>query len=505
MAFGKELVRLAGISKTFPGVKALDNVHMAVHEGEIHALVGENGAGKSTLIKVLTGAHPADPGGEIYVNGKKVSIPNPAAAMTLGIGAVYQDVMMAPHLTVGENLFLGKLPLKGGLIDWPRVNRETGNFLKQIGVDINPGTLLKDLVVAKQEMVAIGKIMREKARVIIFDEPTALLTNEEVEQLFALINRLKASGCGIIYISHRLEEIFRICDTVTVLKDGLYVDTVPVASIDQDRLISMMVGRKLEEMYSISHLPPGANVLEASGLCREGVFDNISFQVRSGEIFGMYGLVGSGRSEIMRCLTGADPLTRGHVRVDGVPVHIKTPKKSIKTGLAFLTEDRKRFGLAMNMSVAFNVNLASYSAISRSGFIKLRKEKNRTEHYVREIGIKTPSILQKASNLSGGNQQKVVIARWLACKSKLFIFDEPTIGVDVGAKVEIYRLFEGLLREGAAIIVISSYLPEVMGLSDRIAIMSEGRIMKELSRGEFCRNGFMDEERLVRLASGLME
>ncbi len=500
---GKELVRLSNISKTFPGVRALNGVSLTVRAGEIHALVGENGAGKSTLIKVLTGAHRADPGGEIYIEGQKTDIHNPAAALSLGIGAVYQDVMMAPHLSVGENLFLGKLPRNGPFIDWPRVHRETKEALAQIGVDIDPSVMLKDLPIAKQEMVAIGKIVHENAKVIIFDEPTALLTNEEVEQLFALIHRLKEAGCGIIYISHRLEEIFRICDMVTVLKDGQLVATLPANELDEEKLISLMVGRKLEEMYSIDRRQPGPVVLEVRHLNQPGVFSDISFQVRQGEIFGMYGLVGSGRSEVMRAITGADPLASGEVLIDGKPVNIKNPKQSIQRGLAFLTEDRKRYGLALNMSVNFNVNLASYDAISSRGIVSLGKEAGRANHYVDEINIKTPSIKQLTRNLSGGNQQKVVIGRWLACNSKLFIFDEPTIGVDVGAKVEIYRLFEELLKNGAAIIVISSYLPEVMGLSDRIAVMSEGHIIDEVPRAEFYTDGVMDEERLVRLASGL--
>ncbi len=504
-AFGNELVRLENISKTFPGVKALKNVKFSVHAGEIHALVGENGAGKSTLIKVLTGAHMADPGGEIYINGKKTEIPNPASAMAQGIGAVYQDVMTAPHLSVGENFFLGKLPKKGCFIDWARVNRETRESMKQIGVDINPTTLVKNLSVAAQEMVAIGKMVRERAKVIIFDEPTALLTNEEVGQLFALIRRLKSEGCGIIYISHRMEEIFSLCDTVTVLKDGEYVDTVPVSSVDENGLIAMMVGRKLEDMYSIQHPEPGDVVLEVRNMTRAGVFKDVSFKVRKGEIFGLYGLVGAGRTETLRAIAGADPFDEGSVFIDGKKVSIRNPKTSIKSGLAFLTEDRKRQGLAMNLSVNFNVNIASYDLISKSGFINLSKEKKRTQKYVKEIRIKTPTISQKASNLSGGNQQKVIIGRWLACSSKVFIFDEPTVGVDVGAKVEIYHLFEQLLKQGAAIIVISSYLPEVMGLSDRIAVMSEGRIMRELSRSEFAKDGVMNEEMMVRLASGIVD
>jgi ribose transport system ATP-binding protein len=504
-AAGRELVRLVNISKTFPGVKALDGAQFSVRAGEICALVGENGAGKSTLIKVLTGAHQADPGGEIYIDGVRTEIPTPAAAKAKGIGAVYQDVMMAPHLTVGENFFLGKLPRRMGLVDWPRVHRETRETLKKIGVDVDPAMPVNKLSVAMQEMVAIAKIVRENARVIVFDEPTALLTTEEVDQLFQLIGRLKQAGCGIIYISHRLEEIFRICDTVTVLKDGRYIDTVPVKSVDENQLIAMMVGRKLEDMYDIRRQQPGEAALEVRGMTRPGAFRDISFQVRRGEIFGLYGLVGSGRTEVMRAVTGADPFESGQVLIDGRGVRIRDPKSSIRHGMAFLTEDRKRQGLAMNLSVSFNINIASYHAISRAGFISLRKEAARSEKYVGQLRIKTPGVKQLAMNLSGGNQQKLIVARWLACESRIFIFDEPTVGVDVGAKVEIYRLFEQLLQEGAAIVVISSYLPEVMGLSDRVAVMNEGRIMKELTRSDFSRDGRMDEEMLVRLASGIQD
>jgi ribose transport system ATP-binding protein len=502
---GNELVRLENISKTFPGVKALSNVHMTVRAGEVHGLVGENGAGKSTLIKVLTGAHQADPGGVIYINGEKCEIANPAQAKARGIGAVYQDVMMAPHLSVGENFFLGKLPRRGAFVDWARVKRETKESLHQIGVDIDPAKQLSKLTVGMQEMVAIGKILREKARVIIFDEPTALLTNEEVEELFRLIKRLREDGCGIIYISHRMEEIFRICDTVTVLKDGQYIDTVEVGAVDENQLISMMVGRKLEDMYSIGHPLPGEPALEVKGLSRHGAFEDVSFHVRKGEILGFYGLMGAGRTEVMRCVTGADRFDEGEIWIDGKPVRLASPKSSIQHGIAFLTEDRKRQGLCMNQHVSFNINIASYPAISRRGFINLRKERSRAHRYVEDIRIKTPSIYQRVKNLSGGNQQKVIVGRWLACESKVFLFDEPTVGVDVGAKVEIYRLFEHLLEQGAAIVVISSYLPEVMGLSDRVMVMSEGRIMADVPLAEFSRDGRMDEEKLVRLASGLKD
>ena len=501
----RELVRLHNISKTFPGVKALDSVQFTVRAGEICGLVGENGAGKSTLIKVLTGAHQADPGGEIFIDGVKTEIANPAAAQMKGIGVVYQDVMMAPHLSVGENFFLGKLPKRMGLVDWPCVYRETRETLKKVGVDVDPSVQVKQLSVALQEMVAIAKIVRDNARVIVFDEPTALLTTEEVEQLFQLIGKLKEAGCGIIYISHRMEEIFRICDVVTVLKDGRYIDTVPVKSVDENQLIAMMVGRKLEDMYDIHRVEPGEAALEVRGLTKSGAFRDVSFTVRRGEIFGMYGLVGSGRTEVMRCVTGADHFDGGEVKINGRKANVRNPKSSIRHGMAFLTEDRKRQGLSMNLSVSFNINIASYAAISRAGFINLRKEAQRSEKFVGQLRVKTPNVKQLAMNLSGGNQQKVIVARWLACESRIFIFDEPTVGVDVGAKVEIYRLFEQLLKEGAAIVVISSYLPEVMGLSDRVAVMSEGRIMREIPRSEFSKNGRMDEEMLVRLASGITD
>jgi len=504
LEIGQELIRVENVSKTFPGVKALNNVNLTVRAGEIHALVGENGAGKSTLIKVLTGAHQMDSGGSMYLEGKETHISNPAEAKALGIGAVYQDVMMAPHLSVGENFFLGKLPYKNGVIQWKKVYQVTEETLKSLNIDVDPRSKVRDLTVGLQEMVSIAKIIHEHAKVIIFDEPTALLATEEVGILFNLIRDLKLKGCGIIYISHRMEEIFELCDTVTVLKDGGYVDTVAVNTVDENILISMMVGRKLEEMYSIKHAPPSDIALEVRNLTRNKVFEDISFAVRKGEILGFYGLVGSGRTEIMRCITGADKFDKGEILIDGSNVKIHNPKSSIKKGIAFLTEDRKHQGLGMNLSIATNINLASYDKISRSGIINLKKEKARAEHFRNEISIKTPSIQQRISNLSGGNQQKVVVAKWLACQSDIFIFDEPTVGVDVGAKVEIYHLVEELLHKGAAIIMVSSYLPEVMGLADRILVMSEGRMIGLVGREEFEKDGHMDEERLVRMASGIV-
>jgi len=504
LEIGHEVIRVENISKTFPGVKALDNVRLTVKSGEVHALVGENGAGKSTLIKILTGAHQMDHGGSIYLHGQQVQISSPAEAKSMGIGAVYQDVMMAPHLSVGENFFLGKLPRKSGIIDWDHVYKKTSEILKSLDIDVNPRLRVKDLTIGLQEMVSIAKIIHEEAKVIIFDEPTALLATEEVELLFRLIRQLKDQGCAIIYISHRMEEIFTLCDTVTVLKDGGYVDTVAVSSVDENSLIAMMVGRKLEDMYNIEHGEIGEVALEVRDLKRDGVFESINFSVRKGEIFGLYGLVGAGRTEVMRCITGADKRDGGEILIHGKSVNIRSPKSSIEQGIAFLTEDRKHQGLGMNLSIKTNTNLASYKKISRLGVVNLQKEIDRAEHFRKEIRIKTPSINQLLRNLSGGNQQKVVIAKWLACESDIFIFDEPTVGVDVGAKVEIYHLVEDLLRRGAAVIIVSSYLPEVMGLADRILVMSEGRPTGIVERSDFAVNGKMNEEMLVRMASGIV-
>jgi len=492
--FGNELIRMENIHKSFPGVKALKGVNFSLREGEVHGLVGENGAGKSTLIKILTGAYQKDEG-EIYINGKQVEIKNPIQAKKLGIGAVYQDITLAPHLSVGENFFLGKLPKKNNLIDWNRIHKTTSEILKELDIDVNPRTLVKDLTVAQQEMVMIAKTVYENARIIIFDEPTALLANEETEELFRLIRTLKENKIGVIYISHRLEEIFTICDTVTVMKDGAWVNTLPVERINQDELISMMVGRSMEDMYFIKHPERGEKVLEVKNLTKEPRFRDISFDLHRGEILGLFGLVGSGRTDVVRCIFGADPYDSGEIRINGEKVEIRSPLDGIRHGISLLPEDRKKQGLALALTVSVNTNLASYNMISRWGIINLRKEKKRAEKYVSELSIKTPSILQRVRNLSGGNQQKVVISKWLCRDSRIFIFDEPTVGVDVGAKGEIYKLFEKILSEGNSIIIISSYLPEVMGLADRIVVMREGRCTGILNREEF------DDEKILRYAT----
>ena len=492
---GKELISMKNIQKSFPGVKALKGVGFTLKEGEVHALIGENGAGKSTLIKIMTGAYQKDEG-EIFINGTPVEIRNPIQAKELGIGAVYQDITLAPHLSVGENFFLGKLPrTKNKVVDWNRIHTTTRETLKELDIDIDPRMLVKNLTVAQQEMVMIAKTVHENAQIVIFDEPTALLAKEETDELFRLIRRLKSNKVGIVYISHRLEEIFTICDTVTVMKDGSWVNTLPVSDTTQDGLISMMVGRSMEDMYYIKHPEIGEKVLEIKGLTKEPRFRNISFDLHKGEILGFFGLVGSGRTDVVRCIFGADPYDSGEIIIEGKKADINTPRDGIKYGISLLPEDRKKQGLALALSVGINTNLASYDMISQAGVITLQKEKQRAEKYKAELNIKTPSIMQKVRNLSGGNQQKVVISKWLCRDSKIFIFDEPTVGVDVGAKAEIYKLFEKILGEGNSIVIISSYLPEVMGLSDRIVVLREGNCTGILDKKEF------DDERILRHAT----
>jgi ribose transport system ATP-binding protein len=493
------VVSMTDIHKSFPGVQALKGVSFSVKAGEIHGLVGENGAGKSTLIKILMGAYSKD-AGTVTIGGKEVEIRNPLQAKSHGMAAVYQDVMLARHLSVAENFFLGKLPrTAAGLIDWNKIHRVTRETLEDLDLSIDPKMLVRHLPPAEQEMVTIAKAVYEQSKLIIFDEPTALLTNEQVTELFGLIRKLKKKNVGIIYISHRLEEIFATCDRVTILKDGERVDTLEVSETDQDTIITKMVGRSIGEMYSIHHPPRGEKVLEVRGLTRKPRFQNIDFDLYQGEILGFFGLVGAGRTEILRCIFGADPSDSGEITIRGRRRPIRSPQQGIRAGLGLLPENRKAAGLAMSLAVDINVNLASYDLISRAGFVNLRQEAARARRFVSNLTIRTPTIKQKVRNLSGGNQQKVVIAKWLSRDSEIFIFDEPTVGVDVGAKVEIYKLMEALLAKGNAIILVSSYLPEVMGLADRMIIVYEGNVTGTAGRSEF------EEEKMLRLASGIVD
>ncbi|MGE5581068.1 MAG: sugar ABC transporter ATP-binding protein [Bacillota bacterium] len=489
-----ERIRMEHIHKSFPGVYALKDVSFSVLPGEVHALVGENGAGKSTLIKILMGAYSKD-SGEIYLDGQKVEVTNPIVAQELGLSAVYQDVMLAPHLSIMENIFLGRQPKRAGIINFQTMYLESKKILERLELSLDPKTLVRDLTSVQAEMVAIAKAISKAAKVLILDEPTALLAAEETAELFQLVKKLKADGISIIYISHRMEEIFEICDRATVMRDGQKVATLETKNINEDDLIKHMVGRKLDEIFYKANVATGREVLKVKGLSRPGILEDISFTVHAGEILGIFGLVGSGRTEIVRAIFGADKVERGDIYIEGKRVKIANPTDAIRNGIGLLPENRKLQGLTLNLSVGTNINLASYQDITVCGVIKKALEAKRSEQYVSELSIKTPSLNQLVGFLSGGNQQKVVIAKWLCKNSKVLMFDEPTVGVDVGAKAEIFKLLGQLVSQGKALILISSYLPEILGVSDRIVVLSEGRISGIVNRDE------ADQEKILKLAT----
>ena len=492
-----DLITARKLTKTFPGVRALNEVDFSLRPGEVHALVGENGSGKSTLIKILMGAYRCD-AGEIEIKGQPVHDLTPQRARALGLAAVYQDVTLARQLSVGENFFLGAMPRnRFGAIAWSEANQRAAAVLHDLGLDIDPRSRLKDLSVAKQEMVAIAKAVFENSDIIVFDEPTALLTDDETQLLFSIIRRLRDAGKGIIYITHRLEEVFGVCDRVSVLKDGALVRTMKAGEVDQDGLMRLMVGRSMADMYMIRRLPPGEPVLAVSHLSREPRFRDVNFEVRKGEIFGLFGLVGSGRTEVLRTIYGADRATAGAVAVNGATARFSHPRDAIESRIGFLAEDRKNQSIALALTVRINANLTSYPTISRFGVLNVVAERKNAATCIDQLKVKTPSDLQVIRNLSGGNQQKVVLGRNLISQSQILLCDEPTIGVDVGAKSEIYKIFETLTAEGITILLVSSYLPEVMGLSDRILVLYEGNPMGIVERKDF------NEEKLVRLASGI--
>jgi ribose transport system ATP-binding protein len=490
------LLELRGISKAFPGVQALREVHFELREGEVHVLLGENGAGKSTLMKIVTGALPKD-AGEIRLKGRKVEIRNPQHALSLGISMVYQEFNLAPHLSVAENIWLGREPLRNrwlGLVDRRRMREEAAALLGRLRLRLSPDLPVARLTVSQAQLVEIAKALSAHARILILDEPTAALSESEIDELFAIIHQLKAEGVSFVYISHRLEEIPRIGDRVTVLRDGEYVATVP-ADTSPAELIRLMVGRRLEQLYPKLPANPGQIRLEVERLRRSGVLHDISFHVRAGEVVGLAGLIGSGRTELARAIFGADPVDCKVIRVDGEAVDIRSPRDAIRAGIAYLSEDRKLLSLALNLSVLENITLASLDRFTTGPVIRVEQEKRAAQELVQKLRIRTPSLLQQVQYLSGGNQQKVVLARWLIREAKVLLFDEPTRGVDVGAKAEIFELIGRLAQNGAAILLISSYLPELLGMCDRILVMNRGRLVGELTREE------ATQERILTLAT----
>jgi ribose transport system ATP-binding protein len=477
------LLEMRGIGKGFPGVRALSGVNFDVRAGEVHALVGENGAGKSTLMKILAGAYVAD-AGEVRLDGRPVRFADPQAALCAGIVTIYQELNLIPALSVAENIFLGDEPHIGAspMIDWPAAHRRSAELLERVGVALNTRLAVGSLGVGQQQLVEVAKALHRTPRLIVMDEPTASLGLAEIDELFRVIRELRARGVSIVYISHRLDEIFAICDRVTVMRDGTVVDTRTVADSDIETLVHMMVGRTLERALRAAN-PPAENVevLAVRGLTRRGVFSDVSFRVRRGEIYGLGGVVGSGRTEVARAIFGADPIDGGEIAVDGVTVRIASPRDAVRNGIAMLTEDRKAEGLVLGLSVRVNVALTVLDRIARAfGFIPPARERALAQGFITSLRIRTPGSEQLVVNLSGGNQQKVVLAKWLAVKPKILIFDEPTRGVDVGAKAEIYTLIRELVAQGMAVIVISSELPELLSLSDRIGVLKRGRIVVEL-------------------------
>lgn len=472
---GKTILELRGLEKRYPGTHALKPIDLAFRAGEIHAVVGENGAGKSTLIKLLTGVMPRT-SGEIVWEGKTTALATPHEAMALGINAVHQEVVLCRHLTVAANMFLGEEKTRYGLLEGRAMVRDAQKILDDLGFKLPAHVPLGDLTIGQQQLVAAARATVRGTKFLIFDEPTAYLTRREADQLFALIRRLKAEGVTIIYISHRMEEVFELADRVSVLRDGTYIGTRNIKETDEAELVRMMINRSIEQVYHKDEFAFGPTLLEARNLSGKG-FDDVSLSVRAGEIVGLYGLIGAGRSEFVTTLYGRHAKSAGTILWEGKEVAIRSEHDAMRLGMALAPESRRDQGLCLNLSVGLNLNLPIYKRISRNMLISGREEKRQAELQIGGLRIKTPSRHALASSLSGGNQQKIVIGKWLNHGAKLFIFDEPTVGVDVGTKAEIYRLFSTLLSEGAGIILISSYLPEVYELSDTLHVFRRGRLV----------------------------
>jgi rhamnose transport system ATP-binding protein len=491
------LLAVTGIAKSFAGVQALRGVSFDLRPGEVHALVGENGAGKSTLIKVITGAHRPD-SGTIEIDGHPIVHNSPQRSRSLGIAAIYQQPALFPDLSVAENMALGFET--GGLwrlIDWRARRARAQELLDRIGADIDPDAPVSELTMPEQQMVEIAKSLGGRAKVLIMDEPTASLPEHEVENLFRVVRELKAQGVGIVYISHRLDELYALADRVTVLRDGQTIGTRPMKEVERPELIRLMVGREISAIFPKRDVKQGDVVLETRALdCSDSGVRGVSLSIRAGEILGLAGLVGAGRTELARVLFGLTPATGGGIHLNGRPVVVRTPSEAVDLGIAYVPEDRRRHGVILDLPIAANATLAILRRISKGGFLDFARERELATSYVEKLGVKTPSIDTPAGNLSGGNQQKVALSRWLATEPKVLILDEPTQGIDVGAKSEIHKLMVDLAEHGLAILMISSELPEVLGMSDRIGVMRGGALVGLLNRAE------ATQERVMALALG---
>ncbi|MBX7546707.1 sugar ABC transporter ATP-binding protein [Streptomyces sp. tea 10] len=484
-----ELLRIEGIRKTFPGVVALDGVDFDLRRGEVHVLLGENGAGKSTLIKMLSGAYTPD-GGRILVDGRETRIHGAQDAERLGIATIYQEFNLVPDLTVAENIFLGRQPRRFGMIDRKTMEADAAALLARVGVDVSPRARVRELGIARLQMVEIAKALSLDARVLIMDEPTAVLTSEEVEKLFGIVRSLRADGVGIVFITHHLEEIAALGDRVTVIRDGRSVGEVPAATPEEE-LVRLMVGRSIEQQYPRQRAERGAALLSVEGLTRDGVFHDVGFEVHAGEVVGIAGLVGAGRTEVVRAVFGADPYDGGVVRVSGDRLRRHDVNAAMAAGIGLVPEDRKGQGLVLDASVEENLGLVTMRAATRGGFVDRKGQHDAARRIAEQLGVRMAGLGQQVRTLSGGNQQKVVIGKWLLADTKVLILDEPTRGIDVGAKVEIYQLINELTAAGAAVLMISSDLPEVLGMSDRVLVMAQGRIAGELSAADATQDAVM--------------
>lgn len=472
-----KLLLMKDIEKSFPGVKALQGAYLELEKGKVNVILGENGAGKSTLMKILTGVYSKDKG-EIFLEGQSVEVKSPKEAEKYGISIIYQEFNLLPHLRVSENIFVTRLPKnKFGLIDEKKLYSEAKKILDRLNLKIDPNEIVENLSVAQQQMVEIAKALSVNCKVLVMDEPTAALTESEIEDLFKVIYDLKSQGVGIIYISHRMEELKFIADKVTIMRDGQYITTLNFKDTSLDEMISLMVGRSLESQFPKREKNIGETILEVKQISKKGKYKDVSFDLKRGEILGLAGLMGAGRTEVARGIFGADPIDSGEIILENEVLNLKTPIDAIKKGIAYLTEDRKRDGLLLNLSVEDNIMISNPNSYSNSLKIcDFSKSKNLCNNFVKSMNIKTPNLKQEIKNLSGGNQQKVIIARWLCEDKKILLIDEPTRGIDVGAKREVYNLMNNLVANGMSIIMISSELPEVLGMSDRVIIMREGNV-----------------------------
>lgn len=491
------VLRVKGIDKVFPGTKALSDVSMEFYKGKVHAIVGENGAGKSTLMNILSGVFPPTKG-QIFLEGQEVKFQNPRQAQEMGIAIVHQELSLCPHLSVSENIFIGRLPKsKWGFIDRKKLREDASKILSNFKAEIDPEDLAGNLSVSEQQIVEIAKALTMDCKVLILDEPTSALTESEANNLFELIAELKDKGISIIYISHKLKEIFMISDHISVLRDGHYIGTYPAKEVTPDQVVQYMVGRELKNIYPPKSTPGKKEILRVKNLSKSGVFNQISFSLYEKEILGIFGLIGAGRTEMSRALCGIDPKDSGEVWLNGNPIVMDTINQAKQHGVVYLTEDRKTQGLFLDMSIKRNIVSSNLQAVSSGLFIDPDKEKNTATHFSKMLNVKTRDINQHVVSLSGGNQQKTMIAKWLSLNPKVIIMDEPTRGIDVGAKSEIYKLLRRFVNEGRGVIVISSELPEVIGLCDRVLVMHHGRIVGQVTDEQ------INEEEIIRLASGI--